>query len=106
VVVIALFIVLKKGGVWSLSFCTQWLIRSAVTYADEPNVYANEELIRFARQEIEASQRSVSLSVYVWDWPEDLAGKLAAWEQLGVERTFLTFWHPFDTLGNAVALLS
>jgi alkanesulfonate monooxygenase SsuD/methylene tetrahydromethanopterin reductase-like flavin-dependent oxidoreductase (luciferase family) len=82
------------------------LIRSAVEYADEINVYATEELIRFARQEIETSQRSVSLSVYVWDWPEDIATALAAWEQLGVERTFLTFWHPFDTLGNAADLLS
>ena len=82
------------------------LIHSAVEYADEINVYASEELIRFARQEIEASHRTVSLSVYVWDWPEDIATKLAVWEQSGVERTFLTFWHPFDTIGSAVDLLS
>jgi alkanesulfonate monooxygenase SsuD/methylene tetrahydromethanopterin reductase-like flavin-dependent oxidoreductase (luciferase family) len=82
------------------------LIHSAVEYADEINVYADEELIRFARQEIDASRRNVALSVYVWDWPEDIAGKLAAWEQLGVERVFLTFWYPFDTLRCAVDLLS
>jgi alkanesulfonate monooxygenase SsuD/methylene tetrahydromethanopterin reductase-like flavin-dependent oxidoreductase (luciferase family) len=82
------------------------LIRSAVEYADEVNVYADDELIRFARDEIEGSNRSVALSVYVWDWPEDIAGRLAAWEQLGVERTFLTFWHPFDTLPRAVEFMS
>jgi alkanesulfonate monooxygenase SsuD/methylene tetrahydromethanopterin reductase-like flavin-dependent oxidoreductase (luciferase family) len=82
------------------------LIRSAVEYADEINVYANEELIRFARQEIEVSHRTIALSVYVWDWPEDIATALATWEQLGVERTFLTFWHPFDTLARAVELMS
>jgi len=44
--------------------------------------------------------------VYVWDWPEDIAGALAGWEQLGVERAFLTFWHPFDTLAHAADLIS
>ena len=81
------------------------LIRSAVEYADEINVYASEDVIRFARQEIEASGRGVALSVYVWDWPEDIAASLAAWEQLGVERTFLTFWHPFDSIESAVKYL-
>lgn len=82
------------------------LIRSAVEYADEINVYANDDLLRFAREEIEAAGRSVALSAYVWDWPEHIAEKLAAWEQLGVERTFLTFWHPFDSLAQAVALMA
>ena len=82
------------------------LIRSAVEYADEINVYATEELIGFARQEIEASHRTISLSVYVWDWPENIVAALSAWEHLGVERTFLTFWHPFDTLAHAVDLMS
>lgn len=81
------------------------LIRSAVEYADEINVYADEELMRFAQQEIEASQRDVSLSVFVWDWMEDIADKLAVWEQMGVERTFVTFWHPFDALERAVEWL-
>ena len=81
------------------------LIRSAVEYADEINVYADDELVRFARQQIETSRRTVSLSVYVWDWPEDIAAALKRWEQLGVERTFLTFWHPFDTLVRATDLM-
>lgn len=82
------------------------LIRSAIEYADEINVYANEETIRYAHQEIEASHRPISLSVYVWDWPENIAATLKTWEQLGVERVFLTFWHPFDTLTHAIDLLS
>lgn len=76
------------------------LIRSAVTYADEINVYADDNLIRFAQQEIEHSHRPVSLSVYVWDWQDDIASKLATWQQLGVSRTFLTFWHPFDKIST------
>ena len=82
------------------------LIRSAVEYADEINVYADDDVIRFARQEIETSNRVVNLSVYVWDWPEDISTKLALWEQLGVERVFLTFWHPFDKIPEAVKFLS
>ncbi len=82
------------------------LIQSAVEYADEINVYADEDLIRFARQEIEGSHRTITLSTFVWDWPEGIATKLATWEQLGVERTFLTFWHPFDQLAHATSFMS
>ncbi len=80
------------------------LISSALEYANEINVYADDNVIRFAQQAIEASCRSVSLSVYAsWDLPEeDIAAKLATWEQLGVERTFLTFWPPFDKIPTAV----
>jgi hypothetical protein len=59
-------------------------------------------LIRFARQEIEASGRAAALSVFVWDWIEDIEDKLAAWEKMGIERTFVTFRHPFDALQRAV----
>ncbi|GAC1391276.1 MAG: hypothetical protein NVSMB38_11290 [Ktedonobacteraceae bacterium] len=82
------------------------LIRSAVEYADEINVYANDDVIRFARREIEASHRVIGLSVYVWDWLEDISTKLAAWEQLGVDRTFITVWHPFDKIPEMVKFLS
>jgi len=82
------------------------LILSAVEYADEINVYADEDLIRFAHREIEASDRAIALSVFVWDWPEDIATKLVTWEQLGVERTFLTLWHPFDQLAHASRFIS
>lgn len=82
------------------------LIRSAVEYADEINVYADDDIIRFARQEIDTARRGVDLSVFVWDWPQDIAAKLALWEQLGVERVFLTFWHPFDKIAETVKFLS
>ncbi len=82
------------------------LIRSAVEYADEINVYGDDDLIRFAKQEIENSQRTIPLSAYVWDWPENITEKLVLWEGLGVERTFLTFWHPFDKLTLATQFMS
>lgn len=82
------------------------LIRSAIAYADEINVYADEDLIRFALQEIEASQRALSLSTFTWDWPDDLPAKLATWEQLGIARTFLTFWDPFEKLEEVAKFLS
>lgn len=78
------------------------LLRSAVEYADELNVYADEALMREARQEIEASGRKVALSTFVWDWREDIEEKLKEWEQLGVERTFVTFWEPFEKLERVV----
>ena len=72
------------------------LIHSAVEYADEINVYADDEIIRFVLHEIEASQRNIPLSVFVWDWPDNIANKLQEWEQLGIERTFLTFFGPVN----------
>lgn len=81
------------------------LLHSAIEYADEVNVYADEEMMREARSAIEASGRKVALSTFVWDWREDIAEKLKEWEQLGVERTFVTFWEPFDKLEQAVEWL-
>jgi len=68
------------------------LLHDAVTYADEINVYSDEEFIQLARSEIEASKRDITLSTFTWGWREDLAEKLLAWEALGVERTFVTIW--------------
>jgi alkanesulfonate monooxygenase SsuD/methylene tetrahydromethanopterin reductase-like flavin-dependent oxidoreductase (luciferase family) len=78
------------------------LLRSAVAYADELNVYANEDLIREARKEIAASGREIVLSTFVWEWRDDIEEKLKEWQQLGVERTFVTFWEPFERLESAV----
>jgi len=82
------------------------LIRSAIGYADEINVYAEDEIIQFAHQEIASSSRPITLSVYVWDWPENIGDKLVAWEKLGVERTFLTFWRPNEQLALASSFIS
>lgn len=81
------------------------LIRDAVAYADELNVYAGDEIVRFAQDAIAASGRDVALSVYIWDWPEDVAASLAHWEAAGAERVFLTFWHPFDEIERVGHLL-
>jgi alkanesulfonate monooxygenase SsuD/methylene tetrahydromethanopterin reductase-like flavin-dependent oxidoreductase (luciferase family) len=78
------------------------LLRSAVEYADELNVYADDELIREARREAEASGRKVAVSTFVWEWREDIEEKLKEWEQLGVERAFVTFWEPFEKLDRAM----
>jgi alkanesulfonate monooxygenase SsuD/methylene tetrahydromethanopterin reductase-like flavin-dependent oxidoreductase (luciferase family) len=60
------------------------LIRSAVRYADELNLYASEDMLRYARQAIAESERPIDISVYLhfdWgQWPADLAGVLAKWE--------------------------
>jgi alkanesulfonate monooxygenase SsuD/methylene tetrahydromethanopterin reductase-like flavin-dependent oxidoreductase (luciferase family) len=82
------------------------LLHSAVEYADEVNVYADEELMREARREIEAAGRQVTLSTFVWDWRADIAEKLKEWQQLGVERTFVTFWEPFAQLEQAVTWMT
>ncbi|GER90560.1 hypothetical protein KDW_47220 [Dictyobacter vulcani] len=81
------------------------LIQSAVEYADELNVYADDELLRFASEQIAASGRSVTLSAYVWDWPEKISQKLPAWEAIGVARTFLTVWD-FKQLPEIARLMS
>jgi hypothetical protein len=60
------------------------LIRSAVRYADELNLYASEDMLRYARQAIAELERPIDISVYLhfdWgQWPADLAGVLAKWE--------------------------
>ena len=79
------------------------LIRSAVTYADEINVYADDRVIAAASEAIGASGRAVDLSVYVWDWPEQLDDRLAAWSRMGVDRVFLTVWPPYDSITDVAA---
>jgi len=78
------------------------LLHSAVEYADELNVFGIEELIEEARREIELSGRKITLSVFTWKWRDNISDKLKEWEQLGVERTFVTFWEPFEKLEQAV----
>ncbi|MEO8955031.1 MAG: LLM class flavin-dependent oxidoreductase [Ktedonobacteraceae bacterium] len=70
-----------------------------------PGVLA-DEIIQFAHQEIASSSRPITLSVYVWDWPENIVDKLVTWEKLGVERTFLTFWQPKEQLALASTFIT
>lgn len=76
------------------------LIRSAAAYADELNVYANEDVVAYAREQVEASGRPIELSVYVhldWDeWPDDLGVVLRRWEELGIARAFVNVGYGWD----------
>jgi alkanesulfonate monooxygenase SsuD/methylene tetrahydromethanopterin reductase-like flavin-dependent oxidoreductase (luciferase family) len=67
------------------------MIRSAVRYADELNLYSEEELVKFAQAEIAQAGRTIDLSVYLhWDrWPDDPRGELDRWEQQGVGRALV-----------------
>jgi alkanesulfonate monooxygenase SsuD/methylene tetrahydromethanopterin reductase-like flavin-dependent oxidoreductase (luciferase family) len=86
------------------------LIRAAVRYADELNVYADEELLRYARQEIETSGREVELSVYRhydWDkWPADLAGDLEKWANLGDNRVFVNIGFSADLVQRVTEVVA
>lgn len=78
------------------------LLRSAVEYADEINVFGTVDLIREAQREIALSGRTITLSAFVWKWRENVEDLLQMWEQLGVERAFVTLWDPFDQLERAI----
>lgn len=81
------------------------LLRDAVQYADEINVYSDDEFIRQARQAIEECGRDVALSTFVWGTREDLAEKLPEWEAMGVARTFVTVWKLHEQLKQLAQLL-
>lgn len=74
------------------------LIRSAVGYADELNLYGDPELVEYARAEIKRTGRDISLSVFTnFDpWPQDLKGELRRWRDLGVERFFVNIGFDAD----------
>lgn len=84
------------------------LIRSAVRYADELNVGEDTETLAFARREIEAAGRDVSISTTLfWDeWPADPEGMLAALEGRGVERVFVNLLPPFALMPRLAELAS
>ena len=73
---------------------SQTLARSAIAYADELNVYADEALVAQARRLATDSGRDVSISVFLsweWDkWPADPASELAHWRDLGVDRVWVS----------------
>lgn len=80
------------------------LIHDAVMYADELNVYADDEVIRFAFDEIRAAQRNIPLSIFVWDWPDNLTEKMQMWQTMDIERVFLTIWS-IGSLDEAIKFL-
>jgi alkanesulfonate monooxygenase SsuD/methylene tetrahydromethanopterin reductase-like flavin-dependent oxidoreductase (luciferase family) len=74
------------------------MIRSAVAYADELNLYSDPALLSYAREEIARSGRAIDLSVFLhWNtWPEDLKGELAQWEEQGAARVFVNIGYDAD----------
>ncbi|HEV2582950.1 MAG TPA: LLM class flavin-dependent oxidoreductase [Ktedonobacteraceae bacterium] len=81
------------------------LLSDAVQYADELNVYSDDDFIALAQQAIEASGRNVTLSTLVWGLRDDLADKLPAWETMGVTRTFVSLWKLEEQLAQLARLL-
>ncbi len=80
------------------------MIESAVGYADELNVYADEDAIRAAHVAIDRSARDVTVSVYrhfdYGNWPADLRADLGRWESLGVDRVFVNAGYGDDLAGR------
>jgi alkanesulfonate monooxygenase SsuD/methylene tetrahydromethanopterin reductase-like flavin-dependent oxidoreductase (luciferase family) len=74
------------------------LIRSASAYADELNLYSDPDLFTFAREQIVAAGRAVDLSVFLhWnEWPADLKGELARWQDRGAYRAFVNIGYDSD----------
>lgn len=75
------------------------MIRSAVRYADELNVYGEEKILEFAQAEIEASGRAIDVSVatgWVDSWPVDVLGELKKWADRGVQRCYVNLGYDMD----------
>lgn len=73
------------------------LIASAVAYADELNLYGDEQVWDFAQQEVAQRGRAVDLSVFLdWgQWPDDIGAALEPWRARGATRAMITIgWHP------------
>lgn len=70
------------------------MIDAAVRYADEINVYGDEEVFRYARERIAAAGRSIPVSVFPHrpegQLPADLAGDIRRWRELGASRYLMT----------------
>jgi alkanesulfonate monooxygenase SsuD/methylene tetrahydromethanopterin reductase-like flavin-dependent oxidoreductase (luciferase family) len=83
------------------------MIRSAVAYADELNLYSNADLFPYAQAEIATSGRAIDLSVYLhWDkWPDDPRGELARWEAIGASRALVCVGFLPDMPGKVAELV-
>jgi hypothetical protein len=69
-------------------------LATAVTYADELNVYAGDGMVERAREAAVAADRPISISVFLsweWDkWPADPEEELAALAARGVDRVHVS----------------
>jgi alkanesulfonate monooxygenase SsuD/methylene tetrahydromethanopterin reductase-like flavin-dependent oxidoreductase (luciferase family) len=70
------------------------LMESAVGWADELNLYADEAVVSRAQDQIARSGRGVDTSLFLpweWDkWPADPVSELDRWHSLGIERCFVS----------------
>ncbi|GCE15013.1 LLM class flavin-dependent oxidoreductase [Tengunoibacter tsumagoiensis] len=83
-------IVIGAGG-------SSYLVRSAIKYADEINVWG-EDMLRQASLHIAKSRRPVQLSI---GWDQEVAAfeqQVEALEKMGVSRVYFNLWHPFTSL--------
>lgn len=83
------------------------LIRRAVAYADELNLYSDPELIAYAKEVIADSGRAVDLSIFLHPqtWPDNLRDELARWAALGVGRAAVNIGYDMN-LSQRVAELA
>ena len=67
------------------------LLRSAVTYADELNVYSDDGIVDAARAAIAEAGRPIDLSVFInWErWPDEVGRELTSWAERGVDRVVI-----------------
>jgi alkanesulfonate monooxygenase SsuD/methylene tetrahydromethanopterin reductase-like flavin-dependent oxidoreductase (luciferase family) len=70
------------------------LVRLAAGWADEINVYDDDSLIALAREEAEASDRAIGVSVtlgWEWDkWPADPEPHIRRLADAGIDRVFIS----------------
>lgn len=70
------------------------LAGSAIAYADELNVYADEAVFAHVNQLAADGDRDVPISVFLgweWDkWPADPASELDRWRHLGADRVWVS----------------
>lgn len=81
------------------------LVRRAVSYADEINVYYHPDCIATARKVVQKSGRVVALSACIDEYDlvgEHLSGtmleRLRRWQEQGIDRLFVTLYEPFALL--------
>ena len=90
------------------------MLREALRFADEVNVYANPDVVDIGQQLIARAPRSIGMSVYLgWqdeNWPEDPTAELRRWNDRGIDRCFVSVGGPevlrrIHALANAAASL-
>ncbi len=85
------------------------MVDSALSYADELNVYGDMEIARYAQEQIAASGRQISLSVFghrPGEPPTDqeLLDDITRWRELGATRYIMTYGWADDLIEGVESL--